>query len=362
MTKAASVKTTDPLTGGVLPLAPPDAPCALRVVGEPVELRLSLGTSQFTLGAARPADCLLARKHISRRHATIVRDGLWLAIEDVSKNGCRFGGAIAKKFFVRAGNVFVAGETSLMVLDARLRSLRGRLCWQLGYANHAAVDAALVAVAGPSQPPLLLTGPVGFGPERLARAIHTHSWHRELPFVTINARAPRKVVETELARAGAGAVCVDLRGVRRAGAALVDNLFRTSARVITFADDARAMRYALDWHGFVAEIRSPAIAERPPGEALAMLDVALAEQESMHRVTAPGPLCELLGPARDALARFDWPENHDDLRRAATRLSAWADAGGGIRAAARSLGVHSTTLREALCRLGILAPKARGEE
>jgi hypothetical protein len=170
------------------------------------------------------------------------------------------------------------------------------LCWQLGFASHKAVDAALVAVAGPSQPPLLLTGPVGYGPERLARAIHTHSGCRDLPLVTISARAPRRVVEAELARAGAGAVCVDLRGVRRAGAALVDNLFRTSARVITFGDDARSMRHALDWHGYVAEIRSPAIVDRPPGEAIAMLDVALAEQESMHRVAAPGPLWDLLGP------------------------------------------------------------------
>ncbi len=353
------MQTTDPLTGGVIPLASPDAPCALRVVGEALELPLSLGMTRFTLGAAPPAECLLPRRHVSREHARLVRDGVWLAIEDISRNGCRFEGEAAKKFFARAGDVFTAGDTPIVVMDERLRALRERLAWQLGYTAHAAVDAALIAVAGPAQAPLLLSGPVGYGPERLARAFHTHSGRRELPFVTLDARAPGRVVAAQLAQAGAGSVCVDLRGIRRVSAALVDKLFQTPARVIVFGEDARTMRYALDWHGYVTEIETPPVAGRPLGEAIAMLDVVLEEHGSAHRIGEPGVLRDLLGDRVADLAGFGWPGNHDDLRRAATRLAAWADAGGVLRVAATTLGVHPTTLREALLRLGVWTVGAR---
>jgi hypothetical protein len=95
------------------------------------------------------------------------------------------------------------------------------------------------------------------------------------------------------------------------------------------------------------------LAERPPGEVIAMLDVVLAEQGSAHRVGEPGVLRDLLGSRIAELAAFEWPENHDDLRRAATRLAAWAEADGVLRVGALILGVHPTTLREALLRLGV---------
>lgn len=353
MSKAAPAKTTDELGGPQLPLASFGTPCALRIVGEPIEVPLSPGAGRFTLGSAPPAECLVPRRHVSRTHARIARDGAWLGIEDVSRNGCRFQGELARRFFVRAGDVFVAGDTPLLVLDERLQQLREHLRWQLGYTAHAAVDAALIAAAGPMQTPLLLSGPAGYGPVHLARTIHEYSGRRALPLVTVEVRASDRVAMNQLARAGAGSVCVDLRGVRRASRALARALARAPARIIAFGLDLRSMRHALDWHGPVEEIATPPLAERPPGEVIAMLDVVLAEQGSAHRVGEPGVLRDLLGSRIAELAAFEWPENHDDLRRAATRLAAWAEADGVLRVRALILGVHPTTLREALLRLGV---------
>ena len=79
-----------------------------------------------------------------------------------------------------------------------------------------------------------------------------------------------------------------------------------------------------------------------------LLDALLGEL-GPHRLDA-------LSTARcEAVCSFDWPLNHEDLRRTAVRLHAYLHAGRNMSAAARKAGVTRAALHRMTKRLGIAA-------
>ena len=69
--------------------------------------------------------------------------------------------------------------------------------------------------------------------------------------------------------------------------------------------------------------------------------------ESSHEIAE-------LGEARvERLKAFDWPDNFDDLRRNASKILAYIEAGFNERAAARKLGKSHSAVSESLRRIGL---------
>lgn len=352
--------STDPLTvvkAG--PLPPSDAVTWLKVVGGSLWLPLDRTRFAFSLGSGEPSqvDLPLQLQYVSRLHCKMERDGNWLVVSNHSRNGTMFAGRREERAPVKAGDCFTVGATELLALDDHLYGLHAALQRALGFGAHASVDRALIDVARREQPPLLLTGPAGSEPDRLAAAIHRGSPRRGLSLVTLDASAPRAAIRSAAASAGAGSVFVDLRAMRgkRMSAGLVEALFAESsrARPLIAAPTLEAALGMFDVRARrMEEICVPAIQERAH-EIPALLDALLEELGSARR------FYELPIDRQEAACRFDWPENHLDLRRSAPRIAAYLDAGGNVSGAARVLGVDDSTLGEALERVGIIERRRR---
>lgn len=352
----------------------------LKVVGGSIWLALDRTRFAFSLGSGEPSqvDLSLPIQYVSRLHCKIERDGHWLVVTNHSRNGTFFGGQPEKRKPVNPGERFTVGATELLALDDHMHTLHAALHRALGFDAFARVDAALIAVAGRELPPpaLVLTGAADSEPAQLAEAIHYGSSRRGQPFVTIDATAPRDSIRAAAASAGAGSIYVDLRKLhsKRTPAALADVLFHDVSRdadketnkkaspkgppmpvprpmiaaptleIVQAMFEGRARK--------LEEIHIPPIAQRS-NDIPALIDALLAEHKSVRRFH------ELALDRQEAVCAFDWPENQEDLRRTAPRLAAYLDAGRNVSEAARRLGVDSSTLAEALERVGIIERRKR---
>ncbi|MBK9031542.1 MAG: FHA domain-containing protein [Myxococcales bacterium] len=353
-------QSTDPLARVEAgPLPPSDAVTQIKVFGDELTFHLDRTRFAFTLGSGIPTqiDLSLPHQYVSRLHARLERDGNWLVVTNHSQNGTYFGGRREERAPLLAGERFTVGATELLALDDHLVALRVALQRALGYDAHAVIDQALVDVAQREQPPLLVTGPQGSEPELLAAALHRASPRRDQPFVVLDALMTRTGVAAALARVEAGSMFVDLRPLRgkHASAHLVTALFgpRARARAIVAAPTLESALGSLAERARrLEEIQVPPISARP-SDVPALLDALLVELGSVHR------FAELPVDRQEAMVRFAWPDNQLDLRRTAPRLGAYLGAGGNVSAAARVLAVDSTTLSEALERVGVLVRQRR---
>jgi hypothetical protein len=350
---------TDPLTADVrgTTLAPSNAVVLLRECGGAAEWPLDRTRHAFTLGSGK-VDIVVPRQYVSRLHATLRRDQFWLEVRNESQNGTFFGGEPHDRAPVKPGEVFTVGTTTLLALDDFMIAATGVLRRQFGREAYAAVDAALVAIVRREQPPppLALTGPHGTEPHRLAAAIHAASPRRELPFEVIDVLTTRLAFEAAIARVGSGSVFIDLRPLRekKVTAAMHRALFgpkpKPTARVIVGAPTLDQVHAAFDTERVrFDEIATPPLATRPR-EIVELLDQLMAEQASPVRAS------QLPLDRQAALARYPWPGNQDELRTAAIRIGAYLASAGNLSAAARVIGLHHSTLRESLERIGAIAP------
>lgn len=346
-------KVTEAVTGAAL--GPSNAVIMLREYGTGAEWPLDRTRHAFTLGAAAShVDVVVARKFVSRRHATLQRVSFWLDVQNLSTNGTYFGGAREERAPVRAGDTFTVGTTTLLALDDFMVNATADLRRQLGRGAFAEVDAALVAAVRREQPPIALTGPSGTEPDRLARVLHLASPRRAQPFEVIDVLTTRAAVETAIARVGGGSVFVDLRPLRekKMSAAMYRALLgpTTRARLYVAAPTLERVRAALDDTAVHFDvIATPPIASRAK-EIVELLDTLMTEQGSRLRAS------HLVADRQEALRRYDWPGNQEELRTAAIRIDAHLGNAGNLSAAARALGVHHSTLRETLARIGVVGP------
>lgn len=364
---------TDPLPEAVArgSLAPSDAVVLLREYGGAAEWALDQTRHAFTLGSAPGhVDVLIPRPFVSRQHATLRRVAYWLDVTNHSNNGTKFGGASMPRSPVKPGDCFTVGVTTLLALDGFMVEATEPLRRQLGRDNCAAVDAALIESVRVGQPPLVLTGPNGIEPDRLARVIHDVSPRRALPFEILDAKTTRHAIAATLARVGGGTLFVDLRPLRerKVSAALQRALIEAVTppatldksakaatlpplppRVIVSASTVERAHASLDTTAIpFSTIETPAIETRPR-EIIGLLDELMKESESPVRAS------HLALDRQEAVSRHPWPANQVELRAAAIRIGAYLASGGNLSAAAKSLGVHHSTLAEALQRIGVLA-------
>jgi hypothetical protein len=350
---------TDPVPQEQRPrLLPPGAITALRVVGHDVEVALPSDKDTFTIGSKTGAvDVVLPLKQISRLQALGQRDGTWITFRDQSStNGQFLNGRPEPTIHIAAGQVFRWANVDIIALDDHLRELRERLAWFLGFDAHARVDAALVLAAHDG--PILLTARKTCQPAALARAIHRASGRRAEPFrvLDVSGGARQADVRPIFAQATRGTVYLDLTSL---DGAVPDHLARWlvgddyGVRAVVSAPSADFARKLLEHYAMrFSEIEVPTIASRRQ-DAPRLLDGLLQDLGSSRRVAELG---------RDrvaALAAFAWPEDIDQLRRAAERIQAYLDHDRSVAAAAAALSVKPQSLHEALTRIGALGGKPR---
>ena len=352
---------TPELDDSPLDLPPPDAIVALQVVGEGCELRLSPQQQNFALGSAPPPAvdlCLSGKKYVSEKHAFLSRRGNTLTVTDNrSRNGTFFGGYRDSYGEVKAGQVFRVADVKLLALDERLRQLRTRLRWWLGYEAEAQLDQALTDVVDEEASGLLLLGPAECEQRQLAETIHRHSARRNAGFVV--AEPPLKSQTEEVAllkRARGGTVFLDLDHVRPLQF-LVGQLFGSTYRVrpIVAARTQKLVDEALGLASVTVKVRAlraisiPAVAERRD-DVPALLDELLTHEQCSHPIGH-------IGDANLAalVANHKWKANHRDVREVARRCRALLDEPMQSEAAAR-LGITPSTLSEWLSGLGMKWP------
>jgi replicative DNA helicase len=85
-----------------------------------------------------------------------------------------------------------------------------------------------------------------------------------------------------------------------------------------------------------------------PAAAFVRVQELMAEQGSPVRAS------QLPLDRQAAIARYAWPGNQDELRTAAIRIGAYVASACNLSAAARTLGLHHSTLRESLERCGAI--------
>ena len=358
-----SAQVTDPQPRSLGPRAA-DAegltpPVQLRVVGEDVVLPLDRTTEQFWLGSGLDVHLHLPRQYVSRRHVSLRRLRDQLDLSNQSPNGTRVDGKSITDAIVGASDTFEVGAVTLMILDEPMVQLRAFLERTIGFNAHVAVDRALVLAMRQVHAPLILTGPRGAESEQLAAAIHRATPRRGQPFVVVNALATRAELDAAMRDAVGGTVFVDVRPLKNKAAskALVTALGgpEVKARVVVGALTTEQVRLAFD-HDVtkLGEIRTPPVLARVT-EIPALIDAYLAEVGSTHRVAE-------LGAAHvEALRQFEWPDNLEEIHRAAQRLAVLFECDGNVSAAARQLGITPQALSEWLDRIGAVSRRGRGK-
>lgn len=350
------VSGTDPLGDlGILDLPPADHVTALRVVGEDVELPLSLDQCSFTLGSAREqVDLWLRNPYASAIHVAIHRrdNKLWI-IDKGSSNGTYFAERREKASEVNAGDKFRIADQYLLCLDEQMRAVRPHLQWCLGLDAHALVDETLeIAATGDH---VLLLGEAGCEEEILARAIHDASPRRQGPFVALTEGLCDYVHVLE--SASKGSIFIDIARTGVLKAPFVNGLFSKSkyhARAIVAGAKYQKVEQIFGRPNarLLHQIDVPPLRKRG-AEIPRLLDVLFAVHGSSRRAD------ELGIAANEALIRFAWPNNFADLRRQVPKLLAVLEENGNLSAAARRLGISRPALTESLERLGLWGDGAR---
>jgi DNA-binding NtrC family response regulator len=160
-----------------------------------------------TIGRVEGATILLANDgQVSRTHATITATGGALRITDSSTNGTFVGGKRVKEAPLADGDLIRVGDSLLLVRfvsdDAAIEPEAHGL---LGDAPAMHDVRRTVALVGPTDATVLVTGPSGTGKEVVARALHK-AYRPKGPFVAVNCGAiPESLAESQLFGHVAGA-------------------------------------------------------------------------------------------------------------------------------------------------------------
>lgn len=222
-----------------------------------------------------------------------------------------------REVLVRPGGVCWVGAVPLVALDDSMAALRSRLAWSLGLDAHGAIDDALAMIS--DRGPLLVVGPDGLDEDALIAALDGN-------VVCIDLDEPRALPAPQAARVFAPRR--DSRLVLRS-----TKLARARSVLDTYADRVHTVTLA-------------PLASRPDEIVRILASLWRGELQTSARVDALGPR------ALRGLAAYRWPGQIDELRAHAPRLLAYHQRGG-LRAAARALGIAHQTLGQHLARIGV---------
>ncbi len=349
-TKLANESPRAPLTCEVISGATSSRRVTLRL-GIPVEI------------GSDPACALVVDDpRVSRKHASIVRNGDGVRLIDTgSKNGTFVGATRVTDVLLGVGSSFRIGNSTLRLSTERLvvlpPSTRTRFGRLIGTSAAIRELFALLELAAASNSTVLIQGESGTGKELAARELHDHSSRAGGPFVVVDcASIPTGLAESALfghtkgaftgavgqrdgafVKADGGTLFLDeigelpldlqprlLRALesRTVQAVGSDDTRAVDVRVVAathrdlnqWVRDGR-FRFDLYYRLAVVQVLMPALRERPEDTR------ALVEAFCEERGLAADWQAENAAP----LLRYDWPGNVRELRNVLER--AWVFAG-----------------------------------
>lgn len=291
---------------------------SLGLHGTGAQLVIPASRGPFALGR----DAVdLASPALVHTHATIERvdAGVRIVARGDSLLYPSARGAPVRELLLYAGALAWLDNVPLIPLDESMRALRPLLAQSMSIDNHAWVDNAIATIA--TRDPLLVVGPPGLGADAIIGALDG-TVHR---------------VNLDDRRTFTSRAAVDLFAPRR------------GERVVFRALSVKRARYVLDYY----TDRTRAIALVPLVARRTEIPRLL---DAMWREAGCNDGVHVLGvEALDGLQRYAWPLDLDELRAHAPRLLALHQYGG-LRAAARHLGVKHQTLSQHLERIGVPVP------
>jgi hypothetical protein len=332
----------------------PDPITALREYDGVVELELPLDVSRFTMGASRRCDLSLPERGLSATHCLLERRGDQLRLLDQhSTNGMYVQDRRVSEGSIGPGDTFTLAPVTFLAMNAEMRAHRPTIVDVLGTGLVPSPDRLLREAARGSSN-LLLTGEPNCDQHRLAGAIHAVSLRRRRKLIAVGElpaeRAKQRAIIDSAARSTL-AVTISA-GQLRLDPTFVSMAFSPSyhVRVIVIAptaDEARRVlaRDAVDQmqHIWIRPLRLRT------EDLDRFLDRTFADQGTTLRTSD-------LTPANlAALRAYDWPDNLVSLRFLVKAIVEHRSHGG-LRPAAKALGMKRTTLQKQLLKVGLSFP------
>jgi len=331
--------------------------------------------AEVVIGTDPDVGLVLTDDRVSRRHATVRRDGTRFAVKDLgSTNGTLFEGSRLTEAVVGPGATLKLGRTAVRIQPEPaaidVAPSQSRRFGELVAESLAMREVfAVLELAAATDVTVLIEGETGTGKELAARALHDASARRPRPFVGVDCGAlPETLVDSELfghvrgAFTGAAAPRAGAFARADGGTIFLDELgavpAAVQARLLRVVEERRIRPLGGDEDkpvdvrivaGSGADL-SVRVAEglfRPDlWFRLSVVRVVLpplrARREDIppivaellrRRGLAPGPIA---GPNLDRLVAHDWPGNVRELRNVIDRavaLSPGATGFGDLRLA-----------------------------
>jgi FHA domain len=318
------------------------------------ELVLPREVQRATIGASRSCDISLSGRGLSATHCLVERRGDRLRLLDQhSTNGMYFHDRRVHDISIAPGDVFTLVPVTLFALNDEMREHRPTIVDVIGSGLVPSPDKLLIEAARGSSN-LILTGEADCDQDRLARAIHAVSLRRRQRIVEITELPEDRAKQREILDSAARSTLVM---PIPAGQRPFDPTFCSMVcsptyhvRVIVLAPSIDAARNALgrDAIDQMQHVRVRPLALRST-QIDRLLDRMFAERHAQLRAAD-------LTPANlAALRAYSWPDNLAGLRRIADELLAHATHHG-LRPAARSLGIPTSTLHSHLVGVGLSFP------
>lgn len=291
---------------------------ALRIRGTEPEAVMLAGKSKFSLGTSPECDICAERRHVSFSHALLERRGDRIRVTDLeSKNGIVFQGRQAKQFDIGPGDRFSIDETVFYALNDEMRLNRPVLSEILGAQRMEAIDDLLMEAVRGSH--VFLRAEPGCDQERLARAIHRMSLRRRHHFAIAQPGAVDSPPVPQLvthARNGTLLVRLDATGARL-DPEFVEVLVSPAANVRIILC-AQSLKEAIDsvtekLASSAYRVEIPPVRERS-GEIASFLERWFMDRQSRLRFS------DFTDENQAALRAYRWPENLEELRKAADLL------------------------------------------
>jgi hypothetical protein len=331
---------------------PTTAICEYNVAGD-WELRRDL--VEHSIGGSSRCTISIPGRGLSARHCLLEHRRRKLRLHDLDSSHGTFvrERRLESSADLSPGDMFTARPMTFVCLNDELRRYRPTVFEILGSGAVRPPDWVMVQAATGSVP-MLLTGEAGCDLDRLARAIHAMSSRRNQTPVEVATMPPERAAQVAMAEQASQTSLILSLG--QDGAPLhpdfVSTLFDASVRIrlIALASSPDIARRALtDANvGLMQHVPVRALAYRN-GEILKLLDRQFAERAFHLRAD------DLMPMNQDALKTHPWPGNFDELREIAGALIAHATLGG-LRPAAKLLGISHQTLARRFERIGLETP------
>lgn len=325
---------------------------ALRLYGSHYEVPLAAHRDRFVVGAGPACDFHVMTEFASSEHSELVRTPAGLTVRNLSKNGTWFCGERQSEFALRANMVFEVGKRKIVGVSAWSQLVRRGFQRWLGYGERfqGSVDDAIQAAARRRH--VLIAGPAGSQPERVARAIHEAWLPVARPFVVVErVSGDRSMQRRILHPASHGTLVVPAERVPPDPAFILDACSEEAmdirlALVSPPSADVTTSVLGPSLRDGLIYVQIPNLRQRVDDLPVLVAAIAqeIAQQLDAVDVSLAGDLA--------ALYEYAWPENLDELEEVLRYVIA-VRKHGKAKLAAEAIGAKRTTMSDKLARVGI---------